>query len=169
MILTFHQVPKEHDPISPGLAHARVFADQMRWLKTYCRVLPLPEAAEKLREHRLPTRAACVTFDDGYADNHDVAAPILAEIGLPATFFVTGGAIEQGIMWNDLVIEGFRRANGRLDLTATGFSVYQLVDNASRMAAINDVIARLKYQELEARRTIAESIFSLATGGRKLL
>ena len=165
IILTFHQVPREHDSISPTLPHAGLFAEQMRWLTDCCNVLPLSEAAEQFRERRLPSRAACITFDDGYADNFDVAAPILAKAGLPATFFVTGGAVEQGIMWNDLVIEGIRHANGDLDLSDLGFGTYRLEDDKSRMAAINDTIAKLKYQQLDCRWDIARSIFARAAKG----
>jgi peptidoglycan/xylan/chitin deacetylase (PgdA/CDA1 family) len=35
-----------------------------------------------------------ITFDDGYRDNFEVAAPILKEFGLPATFFVTTGFVQ---------------------------------------------------------------------------
>jgi peptidoglycan/xylan/chitin deacetylase (PgdA/CDA1 family) len=34
-----------------------------------------------------------VTFDDGFADVADVAAPLLAELGVPATVFVTTGLL----------------------------------------------------------------------------
>ena len=40
-------------------------------------------------EGALPDRAVAVTFDDGYADVHDQAAPILAGFGIPGTAFVS--------------------------------------------------------------------------------
>jgi peptidoglycan/xylan/chitin deacetylase (PgdA/CDA1 family)/glycosyltransferase involved in cell wall biosynthesis len=47
---------------------------------------------------------ACITFDDGFLDNLTEAAPILSELGVPATFFVTSG-----LMRNDpSVVASFR-------------------------------------------------------------
>ncbi|MFI4957533.1 MAG: polysaccharide deacetylase family protein [Lysobacterales bacterium] len=45
---------------------------------------------------RLPTNAVVVTFDDGYDDNYRVAYPILRELGVPATFFVSTSHIDSG-------------------------------------------------------------------------
>jgi peptidoglycan/xylan/chitin deacetylase (PgdA/CDA1 family) len=47
---------------------------------------------------------AVVTFDDGYADNATTALPILEEEEVPATFFVSVGAVEQGreFWWDEL-------------------------------------------------------------------
>lgn len=44
----------------------------------------------------LPRDPVIVTFDDGYDDNYHVAFPILHELGVPATFFVSTGHIDSG-------------------------------------------------------------------------
>lgn len=41
----------------------------------------------------------CVSFDDGYEDNHSVALPILKRYGLTATVFVTTGLLGQPSPW----------------------------------------------------------------------
>jgi peptidoglycan/xylan/chitin deacetylase (PgdA/CDA1 family) len=40
---------------------------------------------------RLPARPVVITFDDGYADVHERALPLLTRFGYPATVFVTSG------------------------------------------------------------------------------
>jgi peptidoglycan/xylan/chitin deacetylase (PgdA/CDA1 family) len=164
MIMSFHQVPREPDSMAPEVPHATVFSEQMRWLADYCNVLPLPEAAQRLTEGALPARAACITFDDGYANNLQVAAPILKSLGLPATFFIAAAAVEEGIMWNDLVIEGIRRGRGDLDLSDLDLGEHRLADDASRRAAIKTVIDQLKYQPLGPRLILAKTIFARTSG-----
>jgi peptidoglycan/xylan/chitin deacetylase (PgdA/CDA1 family) len=43
-----------------------------------------------------PARALVITFDDGHVSNFHLALPVLAELGLKATFFATAGAVGSG-------------------------------------------------------------------------
>lgn len=57
-------------------------------------VVSLSDVVDCMKGGRsLPRRAVFLTFDDGYAGNHDVALPLLLKRGFPATFFVTSGLI----------------------------------------------------------------------------
>lgn len=53
----------------------------------------------------LPKKAVAVTLDDGYADNHSNAWPILAEQEFPATIFVTVGTVGNQNRW--MVPDGY--------------------------------------------------------------
>lgn len=65
------------------------FRRQMRALKLASNPISLAEAVGCLAEGRpLPARATVVTFDDGYRDNLEVAAPILRDLSIPAIFFL---------------------------------------------------------------------------------
>ena len=118
-IFIFHRVLPVPDPMQPGEPDAARFEQIVRFVARYFHVLPLGEAARQLRAGQLPPAAACITFDDGYADNLEVAAPILVRHGVRATFFVSTGFIGGGRMWNDTVIEALRHApRGDLDWDA---------------------------------------------------
>jgi peptidoglycan/xylan/chitin deacetylase (PgdA/CDA1 family) len=57
--------------------------------------ISLDEAIKHIRSgNTLPRRSVVVTFDDGYADNYEVAMPVLNQAGLPATFYVTVDCVE---------------------------------------------------------------------------
>jgi len=107
----------------------------------------------------LPPRAACVTFDDGYADNAEVALPILQKLGIPATFFIATGFLDGGRMWNDTVIELVRGASGaELDLEQLGFGRFDITDVPQRQRAITTLIGKLKYLPLQERKEQIDAI-----------
>jgi peptidoglycan/xylan/chitin deacetylase (PgdA/CDA1 family) len=65
------------------------FEAQLSYLQRNARVLPLGEAVERLREGSLPPQAVTITFDDGYANNLDIAYPLLRKYKMPATIFLS--------------------------------------------------------------------------------
>ncbi len=154
-ILIFHRVLPKPDSLFPEIPDADRFEEMMRWVAAWFRVLPLSEAVERLNSGSLPARALAITFDDGYADNAEVAAPILHRHYLPATFFVTSGMLDGGRMWNDTVIESVRSCgNDVLDLGSTGLGCFGLKEEGQRRVAIDAILAaikRLPYEERAAQ------------------
>ncbi|MGE5522224.1 MAG: polysaccharide deacetylase family protein [Rhodospirillaceae bacterium] len=155
-VLMYHRTPAEPDPLLPEVLDAAAFGRHMALLARNFNVMALREACARLANGTLPSRAACITFDDGYADNERIALPILKRLGVPATFFVATGYMDGGIMFNDAVIEAVRRAPaGQHDLSALGLGRYVLNDVASRRAAIETLIAQLKYRAAAQRSDLA--------------
>ena len=151
-ILIYHRVLPEPDPLFPGEADRVEFDRQLRLLKSMFNVIPLIDGVRRLRAGTLPPRAACITFDDGYADNAEVALPLLRQHGLHATFFVATGFLDGGRMWNDTVIETVRRApDARIDARPLGLGVHATGSVAERRSAIGALIGQLKYLDLEER------------------
>ncbi|NMM14073.1 MAG: polysaccharide deacetylase family protein [Rhodoferax sp.] len=162
-VLIFHRVLSEPDPLFPEEMHARRFDALCGWLASWFNVLPLDEAVERLKAGRLPARAACLTFDDGYADNHHVALPILQRHLLKATFFIATRFLDGGRMWNDTIIESIRRCNmAVLDLSPLGLGRHALDSIANRRAAIASLIDQIKYRPLAERITLTEQLGHLA-------
>lgn len=165
-ILIFHRVLPRPDPLFPGEIDAAQFDAICAWIKGWFNVLPLDEAARRLREGALPERALAITFDDGYADNHDVALPILLKHGLVCTFFVATGFLDGGRMWNDTVIESVRRTPlPRLDLRGVcgmDLGIHALESPQGRRAAIDQVIGGIKYMAPAERQAVVDAIAARA-------
>lgn len=131
----------------------------MRWIREWFCVLPLAEAAVRLRSGDLPARSLSITFDDGYADNAEVAAPILCQLGLHATFFISAGFLDGRNMWNDRVIEAVRACPAaRLELDFPGLGDLSLDSIAARRATIDRILARIKHEEPGRRQAFVERI-----------
>ncbi len=158
-VLIYHRVHAAADPMRPGDSHASEFDWQMKLISRVFNVLPLSEATQQLRECRLPPRSLSITFDDGYADNHDVAVKILRQYGLTATFFVTSGYLDGGLMWNDAVIEAMRDAPpGRLELSDLGMNSLELNTLESRRQACGIIITAIKHRNQDERQEIANQV-----------
>jgi len=106
VVLVYHRVTSlQSDPqmlaVTPGN-----FRKQMQHLKD---TVPILRFEEDWQAAAKP--AVVVTFDDGYADNFLEALPILEEVGVPATFFVSTGTIgtRREFWWHELehiILEG---------------------------------------------------------------
>jgi peptidoglycan/xylan/chitin deacetylase (PgdA/CDA1 family) len=143
-ILMYRRVIAEPDPLFPDVIDASRFTQHLRLLRRWFRVLPLEQAVRRLKERSLPGRAACITFDGGYADHANVALPLLQRFGLPATFFVSSGYLDGGYSWCDAVIELVRNAPGpRLNLSRCGFGAFDVGCALRRRAVIDTLLAAL--------------------------
>lgn len=158
-ILIYHRVLARPDPLFPGEVDAALFERQLRLVKRFYAPLPLAEAVQRLQDGSLPARAACITFDDGYADNAQVALPLLRRHGLHATFFIATDYLDGGQMWNDTVIEAVRQAPGpQLDLREHGLDCLPVASLAQRQAAIAALLGQLKYLPFAQRQQLALQI-----------
>ena len=58
----------------------------------------------KVNASILPTGAFAVTFDDGFENNYSVALPILEQLEVPATIYITSKFIDENLMsWIDRI------------------------------------------------------------------
>lgn len=102
-ILMYHQVGHFPSPAShrAGYCHVRRFAAQMGYLRRFgYSVISLDEAVAGLFEGTpLPGRPVVLTFDDGYANFAEHAAPILRRHRFPATVFLVAERIGRPAEW----------------------------------------------------------------------
>jgi peptidoglycan/xylan/chitin deacetylase (PgdA/CDA1 family)/folate-dependent phosphoribosylglycinamide formyltransferase PurN len=87
IILLYHRVSDQfRDNVTIGIEN---FDRQMAYLSSHCTVVSLKQIVEGdiPRNSRKPVIA--VSFDDGYLDNFEHAAPILIRHQVPCTFFIS--------------------------------------------------------------------------------
>jgi peptidoglycan/xylan/chitin deacetylase (PgdA/CDA1 family) len=99
LILMYHRVAHPEADLWSLAVTPTHFADHVDALSALYDVVPLRRALEPA----FGGKRVVITFDDGYADNLD-AARLLADRGVPATFFLTVGQLGTGqeFWWDHL-------------------------------------------------------------------
>ncbi|MEZ5515401.1 MAG: polysaccharide deacetylase family protein [Steroidobacteraceae bacterium] len=151
LIFAYHRIVAEPDDMLHGEVTAAAFDGQVEWLSKHAAILALPDAIERWRSGSLPPRAACITFDDGYASNFDLALPILQRWRAVATFYIATGFLDGGRMWNDTIIEAVRRTDcEEFDLTTHGAGRFTLgISRPALAGRLLDTLRRLPYAQRE--------------------
>ena len=156
-VLMYHRVlPDEQSrdyPLRSLVMPESAFQQQVRWLSEHCEVLPLTEALGAIQD-RDPGEAplVAITFDDGYADNAEIAAPILERFEARGTFFIATGFVASGdLMW-------FDRASVALDELPLDTSRRILADCEANPGSIPEWMAFLKRQSPTERDALVDAL-----------
>lgn len=99
LTLLYHRVNNlEHDKNLLAVTPDN-FYEQMMYIKNNFPIVRFEEDWKDVSD-----KAVCVTFDDGYMDNFTNALPILQQMGIPATIFLTTGNIDtcEEFWWDEL-------------------------------------------------------------------
>lgn len=165
LILSYHRVLPSTDPMLPGLPDQDAFEIQMKVVAQQFNPLTLSRAIDLMKSGSLPPRSLSITFDDGYADNFNVAHPILNKYGIPATIFVASGFLDGGRMFNDTVIEAIRRISGdTIHLPELGLPPMCIVTKNDRAKTTEKIISRLRYKSSNDRLHHANNLARIAGG-----
>ena len=105
LILLYHRVVKlDSDPQLLSVTEQH-FAEHLEHIQKHYYPMSLVELSHILSEKKhVPLQAVIITFDDGYADNHLIAKPLLKQYNVPATVFIITGFIgsNQEFWWDEL-------------------------------------------------------------------
>ena len=162
LVLTYHRVLQDYDEIIDEI-DAVQFTQQMETLAEFFNVFSLQEGLNLLRQGELPPNSVCITFDDGYRDNYDVAFPILNALNLPATFFIATGYLGNGMMWNDIVIESLRHTPlTKIDLSELSLDKYSIDTAHHKLNLIKVLINQWRNKSLDERNQLSQKFADIA-------
>ena len=101
VVVAFHRIEDTDDSDSLSIG-VEMFERYCRFFRRHFQVVPLRELVSALERREPVGRRLAITFDDGYLDNFENAAPVLERLSLPATFFVVSRFIGSTIVpWWD--------------------------------------------------------------------
>lgn len=104
IILMYHRIANLNcDPWQLSVS-PKNFEEHLQVIKKYSRPVLMREMSARLQYFSLGRKYIAITFDDGYADNFHNAKPILEKHGVPATFYVTSGAVNsrEEFWWDEI-------------------------------------------------------------------
>lgn len=142
-ILCYHRLGPAGRPLCtpPDL-----FESHLRHLRRHYRPCSLEEIVGHLESGREPPAGSvAVTFDDGYRDVLDLAAPLLVQYGIPATFFVTVGFADRTeVPWWERVADALILSGERWKIALDGRDLeFPAGSGAAREYAFRTVTRRL--------------------------
>lgn len=163
-VLTYHRFNVDGSRfggVTPGQfeSHLRILRDRFAPV-TFSRIVRATTEGEPI-----PPGAIAVTIDDGYADVHAVALPLLERYGVPATVFVVTDFVEGRLwLWPDRIEHALLQgANPPREVTcgATAFRVdaKEPADRKRQVAAVIEAAKRLPDAD---RRAFVDALEVLA-------
>lgn len=123
--------PSHIHSVSQSCLHA-----QLSLLKQHFTIVPVDEIAARVDLGRSVLGLAAVTFDDGYRSVLDLGLPVLEDLRVPATFYLSGRVVQDGQFWRD-----------KLRFVVSLNATRDFLDFASRL---HPVFGRMRPHELYA-------------------
>ncbi len=155
VILLYHGVmPRQGDRSEGDHKHVAesLFEEQLDFLQSLYEIVPLHDMIQAMLQGEDCRGRLAITFDDGYLNNAECAAPILARRRLSAAIFLATGFIgEERWAWTDRLeraVELAQPACARVD-SMEGISL-RAMDEARRtqlLARLKDHLKRLDWRE----------------------
>lgn len=125
---------------------------------------PLP-ARDLLASPAQATGHFSVTFDDGYASIATHAAPILAELGVPATVFVVVGSIGQTNTWDQRLGDCVERLLNLDELRTLAAAGFEIASHSLSHAHLTQLTAPALREEIAgARHRLEDQLGHPVTG-----
>lgn len=169
VVLAYHRITDGPTPFD-GLPLS-LFREQMAWIRRQCTPVWPEEIFDAARRADRIRPPVVVTFDDGYRDYHDRAYPVLQELKIPATVFVSTDFMDHGgllwteqvgwaaamtkktearLPWDESHVHSLRNTEERSRFAQACKAHLKALPDAERRAALDLLLAQLEAGDAEA-------------------
>jgi len=124
-----------------------------------------PIALPKLLSQTDEKGLYCITFDDGYKSVGDLAYPILADRGIPATIFVVAGAVGKTNAWDVEIgdrVEKMLSASELIEMSENGIEIGAHTMSHAHLPQLND--AELHKEILDSKKVLEDMLGKTVAG-----
>jgi peptidoglycan/xylan/chitin deacetylase (PgdA/CDA1 family) len=174
VIVAFHRVNDQlaEDGLTCSSAKFEAFC---RFFRNHAAVVPFSEQVAGCREGKDMSGTVSITFDDGYLDNFEIAAPILHSLQMPATFFITTGFIGSRLIppWDVALLRqpGWMSWDNVRSLLSQGFEIGGHTDTHIDMGSADAETIRMELevskQKIRRELDISAQLFAYPFGARQ--
>lgn len=143
IILAYHRIGNSVDSLHDLTVTLSHFKSQMQILKDHYTVLNIDQLSASLKSGHLPQRSVVITFDDGYVDNLHFALPVIENLELPVTIYVTAGYIDYpGHFWWDQVARQLSKSNSDPAVVQASFNTLKYCNSIQRTKLLAECSAQ---------------------------
>jgi peptidoglycan/xylan/chitin deacetylase (PgdA/CDA1 family) len=154
LIVNYHVVSDRVLPHIKHLYHFRKvneFKKDIGFLRSNYSIIDMTQFLQHIKgDSVLPHDSALITFDDGFREIYDIAAPMMYEMGVPATFFLTTDLIDNSTMHADnkrsLLMELVSKGGRKPEFDQ---AVQMMNDHGMRGDTLKETLKRIPYHKRE--------------------
>jgi len=138
------------------------FEKQISYLKKNTNVISFNELIFIYQNNlQIPKNTTLITFDDGFKNNYEIAAPILDKYSLPAIFYITSGFIGKNIFfWVDHIENciNLSKNNFFYLLVNNKYYVINLKNKINKINSINLIKKLCKFSAIDTKDLIIKEL-----------
>jgi peptidoglycan/xylan/chitin deacetylase (PgdA/CDA1 family) len=163
LVFSFHDVYESTSIFSKTSIKFEYFNKKIRWINRHFDIVPLSEGVELCRSGKLKRPTACLTFDDGFASHSELVLPLLLELNIKASFFISSEHLDENLLWNDALTVFYQRSSRQqwLDISDIIYSLAKIKGDYNYF----EVEQTLKYLTLKERGTVITRINQMVNVG----
>jgi len=166
IILLYHGITKYKskgiENISNKHIHVDSYFKQMRWLKDNSNLISMDEVVFNYK-NSIPFKknSVAITFDDGFENNYSVAMPIIRDLKIPTTFYISSGMISSDDMfWVDKLEDCINLTlKKEIPIKLNGNTeIYSISDNENKIISLKKIKKICKSSKNSERLDIVKQV-----------
>jgi len=171
-ILCYHGVTNKKsygiENYSQKHIHYKIFRKQLKIIKNSSQVISMDDVVKMYdSSNHSKENLVAITFDDGFKNNFEIAAPILDDFNFKATFYITSGLIGTNkLFWVDQLensINHYKKSNFKIVLNDEIFD-FKTKTKFNKINALNFIKKYCKQIENTEKNRVVEYVNNLCEG-----